>query len=366
MSSTQEQGKEAIDFRNAASAVARSYGFSLAIKGDDDPNSYKVAISSIDHDRWMVAMVEEMESLRKNKIWELMELPKGSKLVGCKWAFKIKKGQKFKARLVGKHYSHKEGIDYNKILSPTTFLHGYLEDTMYMQQPEGFMEPGKEGWVCKLKRSLYDLEKSPRQWYKRFDGFMVSHGYLRCEHDYYSFCDDGSIVLLSLYEDDMLIAMKEKKHIVMLKKMLSKEFDMKDLDAAKKILMICHCVVNYEGGWCLTEVGKEASCVKGMVEQFGYKQEAWSKFTLRRMERICLPKSLQLSSSSIAWTLSMSPLVEFVVKHSLPLEKYMHVHAGLRVMRTCECVYDKELLEYRGTTLALMVHWGMARELMMH
>ncbi|KAL9258441.1 Retrovirus-related Pol polyprotein from transposon TNT 1-94-like protein [Drosera capensis] len=178
--------------------------------------------------------------------------------VGCK------EGQKYKAHLVAEGYSQKEDIDYNEIFSlrvkhtsirlllalvraydmefehlRISFLHVYLEETIYMQREEGFVEPSKEGWVCKLKRSLYGLKQSPRQWYKGFDGFTVTHGYFNCEYDpcvYYSFCDDGSTLLLSLYVDDMLIAAKEKKHIAKLKKILSKEFDMKDLDAAKKIL----------------------------------------------------------------------------------------------------------------------------------
>ncbi|KAK3012946.1 hypothetical protein RJ639_008868 [Escallonia herrerae] len=119
------------------------------------------------------------------------------------------------------------------------FLHGDLEERIYMQQPEGFIEPGKKDYVCKLKRSLYGLKQSPRQWYKRFDTFMVTHGYSCCEYDccvYYRVLDDGSLLLLTLYVDDMLIATKSKSHILHLKKLLSREFDMKDLGSAKKIL----------------------------------------------------------------------------------------------------------------------------------
>ncbi len=60
-----------------------------------------------------------------------------------------------------------------------TFLHGELEEEIYMKQPEGFIIPGKEDYVCKLKRSLYGLKQSPRQWYKRYDSFMLSHGFKR-------------------------------------------------------------------------------------------------------------------------------------------------------------------------------------------
>ncbi len=61
----------------------------------------------------------------------------------------------------------------------TTFLHGDLEEEIYMSQPDGFKVAGKENWVCKLKRSLYGLKQSLRQWYKRFDRFMIGKKYTR-------------------------------------------------------------------------------------------------------------------------------------------------------------------------------------------
>uniref|UniRef100_A0A2N9IFF3 Integrase catalytic domain-containing protein n=1 Tax=Fagus sylvatica TaxID=28930 RepID=A0A2N9IFF3_FAGSY len=179
------------------------------------------AIESSEKDKWMEAMVEENESLSKNKTWELTELPKGKKPIGCKWVFKKKEavsekeGERFKARLVAKGYSQRHGIDYDEVFSPvvrhtsiravlalvadqdleleqldvkTAFLHGNLEEEIFMEQPEGFKQPGTENLVCRLKKSLYGLKQSPRQWYKR------------------------------------------------LKSLLHKEFEMKDLGAAKKIL----------------------------------------------------------------------------------------------------------------------------------
>ena len=65
----------------------------------------------------------------------------------------------------------------------TAFLHGELEEDIYMDQPEGFIVPGKEKYVCKLKRSLYGLKQSPRQWNKRFDSFMLSHSFKRSKYD---------------------------------------------------------------------------------------------------------------------------------------------------------------------------------------
>ena len=66
----------------------------------------------------------------------------------------------------------------------TTFLHGELEEEIYMKQPEGFEVKGKEHMVCRLKKSLYALKQAPRQWYKRFDFFMTSQRYTRTHADH--------------------------------------------------------------------------------------------------------------------------------------------------------------------------------------
>ena len=172
---------------------------------------------------------------------------------------------RFKARLVAKGYAQREGIDYNEVFSPvvkhssirillglvaqydlelvqldvkTAFLHGDLEEEIFMQQPSGFKESG-DGRACKLKKSLYGLKQSPRQWYKRFDGFMIDQGYSRSHYDhcvYFKNLKDGSFIYLLLYVDDMLIASSNKVEIGKIKRRLSSEFEMKDLGEAKKIL----------------------------------------------------------------------------------------------------------------------------------
>ena len=135
-----------------------------------------------------------------------LELPESRKVVGCKWVYKSKKGTddtvpKYKARLVAKGFSQKVGIDFHEIFSPvvklvsirillaliasydleleqldvkTTFLHGDLGEEIFMEQPEGFVQNRNKRFVCKLRKSLYGLRQSPRQWYKKFDSFMMS------------------------------------------------------------------------------------------------------------------------------------------------------------------------------------------------
>ena len=135
-------------------------------------------------------MEEELKSMKDNEVSNLIELPKGIKTIGCKWIFKTKhdsKGnvERYKARLVAKWYTKKEWIDYKEAFSlvskkdslrivmalvghfdlelhqmdvKTAFLNGDLHEEVYMDQPEGFQDKGKEHMVCKLKKSIYGLK----------------------------------------------------------------------------------------------------------------------------------------------------------------------------------------------------------------
>ena len=90
----------------------------------------------------------------------------------------------------------------------TAFLHGDLQEEIYMEQPEGFEEKGKEKLVCKLKKSLYGLKQAPRQWYHKFDSFMTSNGYKRTVADpcvYFRKFPGDIFIILLLYVDDMLV-----------------------------------------------------------------------------------------------------------------------------------------------------------------
>lgn len=104
-----------------------------------------------------------------------------------------------------------------------------------MTHPDGFQVPGKEHHVCKLKKSLYGLQQSPRQWYKRFVSYKVEIDYIRSEYDccvYQNKLKDDSFIYLVIYVDDMLIVVKDMYDIQKLKGLLSAEFEIKDLGVA--------------------------------------------------------------------------------------------------------------------------------------
>ena len=120
----------------------------------------------------------------------------------------------------------------------TTFLHGDLEEEIYMKQPKGCMVKGKKEHVCRLKKSLYGLKQSPRMWYQKFDFYIRGFGFTRSKEDhcvYFKLIGDR-VIYLVLYEDDMLLIGNDKEIIQDLKTQLFSKFDMKDLGAANYIL----------------------------------------------------------------------------------------------------------------------------------
>ena len=145
---------------------------------------------------------------------------------------------------------------------------------------------GKENFVSKLKRSLYGLKQSPRQWYKRFDSFMIAHGFKRSAYDscvYIKFVD-GSPIYLLLYVDDMLIAAKGKREITTLKAQLSSEFDMKDLGAAKKILGM--------------EITRDRNSGFLFLSQQSYIQKVLHRFNMHDAKSVSIPIATHFKLSS--------------------------------------------------------------------
>lgn len=86
-------------------------------------------------------------------------------------------------------------VELEQLDVKTAFLHGGLEKEIYMVQPEGFEVKGKEHTVCRLKKSLYGSKQAPKQWYKRFESFILGH-------DRQSHC--GNFIILLSYVADML------------------------------------------------------------------------------------------------------------------------------------------------------------------
>ncbi|KAH9779098.1 Integrase catalytic domain-containing protein [Citrus sinensis] len=170
----------------------------------------------------------------------------------------------------------------------TAFLHGELEEEIYMLQPEGFAETGKENLVCRLNKSLYGLKQAPRCWYKRFDSFIMSLGYNKLSSDhcaYYKRFEDNDFIILLLYVDDMLVAGPNKDRVQELKAQLVREFEMKDLGLSNKILGM--------------QIHRDRNNMKIWVSQKNYLKKILWRFNVQDCKSIStpLPVNFKLSSS---------------------------------------------------------------------
>uniref|UniRef100_A0ACD5Y480 Uncharacterized protein n=1 Tax=Avena sativa TaxID=4498 RepID=A0ACD5Y480_AVESA len=143
------------------------YAFSCAeqVENDSEPATYNEAIASVDREKWVSAMQEEMQSLEKNGTWDVVRLPKQKKAVRCKWIFKKKEGlspkepSRYKASIVAMRDLELEQLDVK-----TAFLHGELDEEIYMDQPEGFIVPGKaHNTKCNMPSARYHLVVSALQ-----------------------------------------------------------------------------------------------------------------------------------------------------------------------------------------------------------
>eukprot|EP00253_Pinus_taeda_P033577 PITA_33577 len=206
-------------------------------------------------------MNEEYRSLSANDTWDLVSLPKGRKLVRCKWVYRTKFGpegkvDKHKARLVAKGFSQVEGIDYTETFSPvakmnpirlvlflsasfkwevhqrdvkSAFLNGELHEETYMEQPPGFTQTNSN-LVCQLKKSLYDLKQSPRAWYAKMDNFLLDTGFSRCHSDntVYTKKVGKYFIILVLYVD-LILTGSDPNFMSNVKSSLKKKFEMIDL-----------------------------------------------------------------------------------------------------------------------------------------
>ena len=211
-----------------------------------EPKSMEEALSSDHAKEWKAATDSEVDSLLESETWELVELPPDRKPIGCKWVFKVKHGSDgsvewLKGQLVAKGCSQKYGIDYDETYSPvvrfssirgllafavqnsmlihqmdvvTAFLNGKLDEEIYMAQPDGYVEAGKEHLVCKLKKSVYGLKQSPWCWNRAFSEYLESIGFEQSAADLCVYIRSTEpITIIAVYVDDLILITKPEEVI---------------------------------------------------------------------------------------------------------------------------------------------------------
>lgn len=196
-------------------------------------------------------MKKELDALQKNNTWDLVLRRPEHNVLGCKWVYRLKHDEngtitKHKARLVANGMHQIDGVDVQEtfapVIKPSTirlvlfivvsngwklrqldvsnaFLHGHLQENVFMSQPPGFRDEIYPDYICHLKKSLYGLKQSPRAWFKRLRDFLLE----------VSFKEGLSDSSLFIYIDDIIVPSSSEPNIDLIVARLADEFSIKDL-----------------------------------------------------------------------------------------------------------------------------------------
>lgn len=231
-----------------------------ALVSTEEPGNLHEALKN---KHWKLAMDKEFEALVHNKTWHLVPPQKGVNIIDCKWVYKVKRKtdgsiDRYKARLVAKGFKQRYSIDYEDTFSPivkaatirlvlslavsqgwslrqldvqNAFLHGFLEEDVYMRQPPGYEEPKAPQYLCKLDKALYGLKQAPRAWYSRLSKKLHELGFRSSKADtsLFFYNNKGLMMFLLVYVDDIIVASPSAQAVIALLRSLEKEFALKDL-----------------------------------------------------------------------------------------------------------------------------------------
>nr|GFA05799.1 putative ribonuclease H-like domain-containing protein [Tanacetum cinerariifolium] len=161
--------------------------------------------------RWVEAMQEELLQFKIQRVWTLVDCPKGVRPIGTKWVLKNKKDERGivvrnKAKLVAQEHTQEEGIDYDEVFVPvatiesirlflayasfmgftvyqidvkSTFFYGTIDEEVYVMQPPRFQDPTFPAKVYKVEKAMYGLHQAPRAWYGTLSKYLLKNGFQR-------------------------------------------------------------------------------------------------------------------------------------------------------------------------------------------
>nr|GEU41714.1 retrovirus-related Pol polyprotein from transposon TNT 1-94 [Tanacetum cinerariifolium] len=233
------------------------------------PKNIKEAMSDY---AWIETMQEEIHQFEQLDVWELVDKPLCKNVINIKWLWKNKRDEENtlihnKSRLVAKGYGQKEGIDFKESFAPvarleavwlfiayaahksflvyqmdvkTSFLYRPLKEKVYINQPDGFVDPYHPGQVYRLKKVLYGLKQAPRTWYDELSNFLVSKGFSKGSIDPTLFITKHKedILLVQIYVDDIIFGYTNPKLSKKFEKLMHNKFEMSMMGELKFFLGI--------------------------------------------------------------------------------------------------------------------------------
>ena len=226
-------------------------------------NEPKKVLDAMKESSWIEAMQEELLQFRIQKVWKLVDLPKGQRAIGTKWVYRNKKDErgiviKNKARLVAQGYTQEEGIDYDEVFAPvarieairlflayasfqrfkvyqmdvkSAFLYGKIEEEVYVCQPPGFEDPKHPDKVYRLDKALYGLHQAPRAWYDTLSTYLLNHDFIRGTIDKTLFIkkEKKAILLVQIYVDDIIFGSTQDKMCKDFEELMHQRFKMSSM-----------------------------------------------------------------------------------------------------------------------------------------
>lgn len=306
--------------------------------------SYHQAIKGEEKHMWIAAIESELNSIRKNKTWILVPRHQAKNILSSRWVFRKKNmpgphgGQtvKHKARLVTRGFQQKYGIDYEETFAPvvkfstlrlflalvaaenlelhqmdvkTAFLNGELEEEIFMEQPEGCEDKSHPDFVCKLLKALYGLKQAPRQWFAKINAFFCELGFESCAYDpcFYVKRSEGSVIMITLYVDDLLIAGSSIAAVQSLKSKLADRFEMEDCDEAKVCLGL--------------EISRNRDIRLLKLSQTEYAKKVLQRFEMANCKAVSTPMEHQFENAS----LTDSPVDQTLYRQAIGSLMYLMV-----------------------------------------
>ncbi|WVZ70502.1 hypothetical protein U9M48_019164 [Paspalum notatum var. saurae] len=193
-------------------------------------------------------MHEELENLKRNHVWDLVEPSPNCRPIGTKWVFKNKQGEN--GMVVWNKARLKEGIDYEETFAPvarleairillafaaskgfklqqmdvkSAFLNGFIEEEVYVRQPPGF-----ESARFPNRKALYGLKQAPRAWYARLKSFLLKSGFVMGSVDKTLFLlsRGGDTLIVQIYVDNKIFGGSSHALVSSFAKQMSREFEM--------------------------------------------------------------------------------------------------------------------------------------------
>ena len=121
----------------------------------------------------------------------------------------------------------------------SAFLHGELNEVVFVEQPCGYVQKGNEQKVYRLKKALYGLKQAPRAWYSRIEAYFMKEGFEKCDYEHTLFIKtskEGKVLIVSLYVDDLIFTGNDELMFIEFKNSMKHEFDMTDLGKMRYFL----------------------------------------------------------------------------------------------------------------------------------